>query len=1216
MKKCFAMLLCLCLLLGAAPFAASAEDSSPESPRRFGTTISAGEWHMAAIKEDGSLWAWGYNDNNRLGDGTTESSSVPVKALDDAVSVDAAWNKTSAIRSDGSLWNWGGRDKFGELGRAATGKDLGPGKVMDGVKDVSAGAFHVAAVKTDGTLWLWGQNSFGQLGNGGTGTYFENDYMHFNYEPLPVLALTGIVSVEVGDSTSMAIDAEGGLWAWGECTDGKLGPDVKGNALNESINHYTPWEPIQTVPVKIMEDVAQVSTDLFSVALKTDGTVVIWGHNHRAGFVRMPLENIVSVDTNGTSFAAIDAEGGLWIWGYGLDHNDKGQNKIPEKVMDDVVSVAVGGEFYAALKSDGSLWTWGRNQYGQLGDGTNENRDVPTKVMDGVAIPSALPNTAAFSTDGGLAEDIDYAAFYNGNAYIMYQGALTWEQANEECRRMGGHLATATSAGEQEFLRKLAGNNLFWIGAKADAARNWNWVTGEAWYWTDWAPGEPTDTNGNEDYAAVFWNGWMDLANDNTFNAKGFICEWDAGGSPVLNSNVCTIYFDANGGVTGTASKTATYGGYYGVLPTATRNGCTFTGWFTAPEGGSLVMETSYVMTTGMQTLYAHWASAGAAADVPTLSYQFGNNAADFGYPDPYRISYERYAYIYGDNDAAKSMFNSSSTWGGSCYGMSATAMILNQGSILGPSSFKSGSSVPSQLALSDVSSALGLDLIGFIESVQVSQYAQTLQNDRDKNKNQYFDLVQAVLRCSLEGGDPVIISIKGPRGSDGKRPGHAVVGYAAYRVPEASKDIIMIYDPNFPGDSTRCIDLYYNSAGQYTGWYYKLNDKLDWGTAYDSGYITFSPLSSLTAVWNNRGKQSVLNSDVLSINSMNASLYDYSGNLMAKIVDGEVVTDRTDIFTVERFEGEAEPSDTLTLWVPAEHLLIVNEDETVTDFAVTLASVANSVSVTTTAGGVLCYASADTDSGLVFLNDRNESYEITLGSGSDAPVSFSGKSSESFSTCIARKGGRLMASGVEVGTDARLTIDGQTAGAENVEQSTVVSMISSDSPDVVASVFTDVPGDSYYTYAAQWACEKGITKGTAKGYFSPDAGSTRAQAVTMLWRAAGMPAAETGACPFTDVPADSYYYDAVCWAYHSGVTVGTDETHFSPDAVCTYSHILAFLWNMLGKPGLGTPYASYADANEWAAVTGLIKDTAALDSLAMPCPRCDLVTFLYRALR
>ena len=123
---------------------------------------------------------------------------------------------------------------------------------------------------------------------------------------------------------------------------------------------------------------------------------------------------------------------------------------------------------------------------------------------------------------------------------------------------------------------------------------------------------------------------------------------------------------------------------------------------------------------------------------------------------------------------------------------------------------------------------------------------------------------------------------------------------------------------------------------------------------------------------------------------------------------------------------------------------------------------------------------------------------------------------------------------------------------------------------------FTDVPAGSYYEDAVIWAVDKGITTGTSATTFNPNGICTRAQAVTFLWRAAGSPAAKSAVMPFTDVKAGSYYYDAVLWAVEQGITKGTSATMFSPDATCTRAQIVTFLWRSQKSPAAGTanPFA------------------------------------------
>ena len=135
---------------------------------------------------------------------------------------------------------------------------------------------------------------------------------------------------------------------------------------------------------------------------------------------------------------------------------------------------------------------------------------------------------------------------------------------------------------------------------------------------------------------------------------------------------------------------------------------------------------------------------------------------------------------------------------------------------------------------------------------------------------------------------------------------------------------------------------------------------------------------------------------------------------------------------------------------------------------------------------------------------------------------------------------------------------------------------------------FIDVPADSYYEDAVIWAVDKGITTGTSATTFNPNGICTRAQAVTFLWRTAGSPEPETRVMPFTDVPVGSYYYDAVLWAVENGITKGTSDTTFSPNMTCTRAQIVAFLWRSEKSPAAGTANP-FADVKSTAYYAGAV---------------------------
>ena len=211
----------------------------------------------------------------------------------------------------------------------------------------------------------------------------------------------------------------------------------------------------------------------------------------------------------------------------------------------------------------------------------------------------------------------------------------------------------------------------------------------------------------------------------------------------------------------------------------------------------------------------------------------------------------------------------------------------------------------------------------------------------------------------------------------------------------------------------------------------------------------------------------------------------------------------------------------------------------------------------------------------------------------------------------------------------SNVKIDGKSIGTvksytfENVRRTHTIEVIfmkANGNPQT--GVFVDVATGSYYEDAVDWAVENGITQGTDDTHFVPDGICTRAQAVAFLWRAAGSPKPETCTMPFADVPAGSYYYDAVLWAVENGITKGTSDTTFNPNMTCTRAQIVAFLWRSEKSPAAGTanPFADvkstayYADAVLWAVKENITRGTTNTTfSPDADCTRSQIVTFLWR---
>ena len=170
--------------------------------------------------------------------------------------------------------------------------------------------------------------------------------------------------------------------------------------------------------------------------------------------------------------------------------------------------------------------------------------------------------------------------------------------------------------------------------------------------------------------------------------------------------------------------------------------------------------------------------------------------------------------------------------------------------------------------------------------------------------------------------------------------------------------------------------------------------------------------------------------------------------------------------------------------------------------------------------------------------------------------------------------------------------------------------------------IFADVPVDAYCYEAVKWAASEGITGGIGNNLFAPGRPCTRGQIVTFLWRAAGSPAPKSMSS-FADVAEDAYYAKAVAWAVENGITGGTGDGKFSPDATCTRAQAVTFLYRASGSPAVSgsaefgdvATNAYYADAVAWAAKNGITGGIGGgLFGSDNNCTRGQIVTFLYRA--
>lgn len=226
---------------------------------------------MSAIKTDGTLWAWGYNNKGQLGDNTLVKKSSPVQTVAGGTNwkfVSAGVNHVGAIKTDGTLWMWGD-DWYGATGNNNGDYALAYSSPVQTIsagtnwKLVSCGWYYTTAIKTDGTLWTWGYNNVGQLGTNNT-----------TNRSSPVQTIAGGTNwktVSAGMSHVAAIKTDGTLWLWGSNGYGQLGNNDSGT--NKS-------SPVQTVAAgtnwKIVNNHISYSTG----GIKTDGSLWVWGGNY------------------------------------------------------------------------------------------------------------------------------------------------------------------------------------------------------------------------------------------------------------------------------------------------------------------------------------------------------------------------------------------------------------------------------------------------------------------------------------------------------------------------------------------------------------------------------------------------------------------------------------------------------------------------------------------------------------------------------------------------------------------------------------------------------------------------------------------------------------------------------------------------------------------------------------------------------------------------
>jgi alpha-tubulin suppressor-like RCC1 family protein len=340
------------------------------------------------------LWTWGYNFYGQLGTNNIVHRSSPVQTVSGGTNwkqVSCGIAHTAAIKTDGTLWLWGDNGN-GRLGDNTTIDKSSPVQTVSGGtnwKQVSAGGDFTAAIKTDGTLWLWGNNGNGRLG--------DNTITSKSSPVQTSSAGTNWKQVACGYSFTAAIKTDGTLWLWGDNSVGQLGDSTR---THRSI-------PLQTIS-GVWKQVSAISASDYIAAIKTDGTLWLWGLNTSGQLgdnTTVSKSSPVQTVAGGTNWkqvgcgwahiAAIKTDGTLWTWGYNsngqLGNNDSGI--LSANLRSSPVQTIAGGTNWkqvaggryhtAAIKTDGTLWTWGFNSNGQLGINDIVHRSSPIQIIGG-----------------------------------------------------------------------------------------------------------------------------------------------------------------------------------------------------------------------------------------------------------------------------------------------------------------------------------------------------------------------------------------------------------------------------------------------------------------------------------------------------------------------------------------------------------------------------------------------------------------------------------------------------------------------------------------------------------------------------------------------------------------------------------------------------------------------------------------------------------------
>ncbi|MDP1884342.1 MAG: hypothetical protein Q8L10_03145 [Candidatus Moranbacteria bacterium] len=355
--------------------------------------VAAGNSYTCALKTDGSVYCWGFNDYGQLGNNTIIGTSEPVQVLGvggvgtlaDITQITAGNNHTCALKNDGTAYCWG-YNAYGQTGNGTTTvkytpvqvKGVGGVGTLTDVAQIAAGNNHTCAAKTDGTAYCWGYDGYGQIG--------DNTITTRRTTPVQVLGVDGVGTlsdvsrIAGGAYHTCALKTDGTIFCWGGNESGQLGIN------STTANVLTPIQTLGIGGAGVLSDADRIAVGFaHTCVVKTDNSVLCWGNNSNGQLGDgSDVNRLVPVQVSG-------------IGGEGL--------------LTDINQIIAGNYNTCALDNNGLAYCWGYNNYGQVGDGTTDDTFFPVQIVgeNGVGnltevsrLAAGSFHTCAVKTDGSL----------------------------------------------------------------------------------------------------------------------------------------------------------------------------------------------------------------------------------------------------------------------------------------------------------------------------------------------------------------------------------------------------------------------------------------------------------------------------------------------------------------------------------------------------------------------------------------------------------------------------------------------------------------------------------------------------------------------------------------------------------------------------------------------------------------------------------------------